>query len=572
MPPSTSASACASPATAWCRCPTRGSPARAAPELFGRNPLGRAARQPRSAARRSCTAAWSTRRRSACRCTGCSLAAARDRALDRPPVREARLGDRAASSARRSSTAFDRRDRRRAPQPRARPHARLGRDRAAAHAAGAGARARRQPRGGRGRGRRAARAAGAAPGLLRARAAPGSCSCSPRSASSSRFGLLGDAGARRRRTRAAQRRRSPSCGATSATAGTTSARLRRAPPTRSPSCSRCSARLTFWAPSFEHRRALPRARFRSPALAAWCCAARFSRRGWAPAVAAVLWALAPPFLASLDAGHLGAVIAHLLLPWLVLAAVECGAQLVGGRCRRPALRRGRGERARARARAAARLARLARRQPARASSGSSASRFRPIVLFAPLVMQQVVRGNWLALFAEPGVPWLIERDAIRLAARARRARRRPQRLGRARSPGSACPPIAAAFVVAVLLAPLAGLALLALFLPGSTPVDPRHGHRAARIRRPPSPARTSSSPIVGDRDHVDLAGRGAQPLLARPRRRRRRRTRGARAARRRARPARRRWCCRRGASRCSPRRSPERSRCTRATAGCCPRS
>src|SRR5690606_719794 len=83
----------------------------------------------------------------------------------------------------------------------------------------------------------------------------------------------------------------------------------------------CLGTLTFWAPSFSivllYLAALPLA-----ALAAWWCAAEFSRRAWAPAVAAVAWALAPPFLASLTGGHLGAVIAHILLPTLVLAIVR----------------------------------------------------------------------------------------------------------------------------------------------------------------------------------------------------------------------------------------------------------
>jgi GT2 family glycosyltransferase len=78
--------------------------------------------------------------------------------------------------------------------------------------------------------------------------------------------------------------------------------------------------LTFWAPSFSivllYLVALP-----LTALGAWWCATRISTRSWPPAIAALLWALAPPLLSSMEAGQLGAVLAHILLPWLVFAAI-----------------------------------------------------------------------------------------------------------------------------------------------------------------------------------------------------------------------------------------------------------
>ncbi|WP_252607398.1 hypothetical protein, partial [Bacillus paralicheniformis] len=68
--------------------------------------------------------------------------------------------------------------------------------------------------------------------------------------------------------------------------------------------------LTFWSPSFSmvllYLIAIPLS-----ALTAWWCAARFSTRGWGPAVAALAWAVAPPLLAALGGGHPGAVIAHI---------------------------------------------------------------------------------------------------------------------------------------------------------------------------------------------------------------------------------------------------------------------
>src|SRR5690606_4478308 len=77
--------------------------------------------------------------------------------------------------------------------------------------------------------------------------------------------------------------------------------------------------LSWWDPSFSivllWLTALPLA-----ALAAWFAARPLSRSPWLPAVAALLWAFSPPLLAALAEGRVGAVLAHLLLPWLFLAA------------------------------------------------------------------------------------------------------------------------------------------------------------------------------------------------------------------------------------------------------------
>jgi GT2 family glycosyltransferase len=58
------------------------------------------------------------------------------------------------------------------------------------------------------------------------------------------------------------------------------------------------------------------------ALAAWWCATRLSTRAWPPVLAAALWMLAPSFLAALIEGRPGAVLAHVLLPWLLFALLE----------------------------------------------------------------------------------------------------------------------------------------------------------------------------------------------------------------------------------------------------------
>ncbi len=221
--------------------------------------------------------------------------------------------------------------------------------------------------------------------------------------------------------------------------------------------------LTFWNPSFSivvlYLVALPLA-----ALTAWFCAARFSARGWAPGIAALVWALCPPFLASLDGGHLGAVIAHILLPSLVLAVVAASrswpAAAVAGllfaviaACAPvlvPALVVGIVAMALARPLGAVRV--IGVLIPAAA-------------LFAPLVVEQLRRGNWIALFAEPGAPVLATPATG------------PQLAIGATDGGFAgwndflvivgLPGAIGPWALAVLVAPLAVLALVGLFVRGT---------------------------------------------------------------------------------------------------------
>ena len=221
--------------------------------------------------------------------------------------------------------------------------------------------------------------------------------------------------------------------------------------------------ITFWSPSFGvvlvYLLALPLS-----ALGAWFAARRVTVRPWLPAVAALLYTLAPSLLGSLGNGHLGAVIAHLLLPWLVLAALTA-------------------PRSWAAAAAAALLL---------ATVGASAPILIPALLigwlawllsrpaavlrliaipvplaalFAPLIIQQVQRGNPLALLAEPGVPVSgAETSAWQLALGAAA----PGLDGWTRAASAlSLPGAGAAIVVAALLLPIAALALLALFVRGT---------------------------------------------------------------------------------------------------------
>jgi hypothetical protein len=225
---------------------------------------------------------------------------------------------------------------------------------------------------------------------------------------------------------------------------------------------------SFWAPSFSivalYLIALPLA-----ALTAWWCAARFSIRPWAPAVAAIAWAVAPPFLTSLNGGHLGASLAHILLPTLVVAAV--------GAARSWAMA----------AVAALLFAVVAASAPSivpallimliawMAAKPKSIHRLIGIpvpaaALFAPLVIEQIGRGNPLALFAEPGVPVLSVTPSgwqLALGAPAGALHGWDAFLA---SLGVA--PGLAPIIVVVLLGPLAALALLSLFLPGSSRAIP----------------------------------------------------------------------------------------------------
>ncbi|GGK95533.1 hypothetical protein GCM10007382_14720 [Salinibacterium xinjiangense] len=220
--------------------------------------------------------------------------------------------------------------------------------------------------------------------------------------------------------------------------------------------------LTFWSPSLSivllYLAALPLA-----ALSAWFCAARLTQRAWPPAVAAIAWAVAPPFLASLTGGHLGAVIAHILLPTLVLAVVNAArnwsmsalaallfaAIVASAPILAPALVMGLVAWTVVNPRGLLRI--LGIPIPAAA-------------LFAPLVIEQVSRGNWLAIFAEPGLP---VGDVVPTPLHL---------LLGVPSHGLAgwdlflaqfgLPPGIAPIVVAALLAPLAILALVSLFVPG----------------------------------------------------------------------------------------------------------
>ncbi|WP_419817053.1 glycosyltransferase [Glaciibacter flavus] len=160
--------------------------------------------------------------------------------------------------------------------------------------------------------------------------------------------------------------------------------------------------LTFWAPSLVLLviwfAALPLA-----ALGAWFAATRITERGSLRAVAAILWMLAPPFLSALADGRPAALIAHLLLPWLVFAAFAAPRSWSAS------------------ATSSLLFAAVIACSPSLAvplvvawvvllvTSGRGIFRvigipIPAVVLVLPLVWNQLARGAWLALIADPGIP------------------------------------------------------------------------------------------------------------------------------------------------------------------------
>ena len=160
--------------------------------------------------------------------------------------------------------------------------------------------------------------------------------------------------------------------------------------------------ITFWSPSTSVVLVMLVA-FPVAALGAWFAVRKVTTRTWVPVIGAALYTIAPTLVGAVTSGHLGAVIAHVLLPWLFLAVLEAhrswawasGASLL--------------------------FAVVAASAPSLlpvllvtwlvslAVGWRRAHRrvFIPVpaaVLFLPLVLAQVARGNVLAVFADPGVP------------------------------------------------------------------------------------------------------------------------------------------------------------------------
>lgn len=160
--------------------------------------------------------------------------------------------------------------------------------------------------------------------------------------------------------------------------------------------------LTFWSPSFAvvllWLVAMPAA-----AIGVWFAASRLTERGSLRAVAALVYAAAPPFLSALAEGRPGAVVVHVLLGWLAFAifgaatswaaaataSLLFAAVIAAAPSLAPALLVGWIIALAVSGRAAVRLAGL----PVPAA-----------VLALPLIIEQVGRGTSFGLLADPGVP------------------------------------------------------------------------------------------------------------------------------------------------------------------------
>lgn len=221
--------------------------------------------------------------------------------------------------------------------------------------------------------------------------------------------------------------------------------------------------VTFWEPSYSlvlvTLLALPLA-----TLGGWFAATRLTERSGYRFVAAVLWTVAPTFLYALVDGQLSGILVHLLLPWLFysgsVAARSWGSAGVASIL------------------LAATVAAAPSLAPAfvviwlvaLALSGRHLARVFWVIiptaaLFTPLVWQQgVVGGNWLRLFADPGVALVTARPTGWQLVQGLPAGN-PAWDGVSDAIGLSGLP--AHLLVPVLLAPLAVMALLALFLPGS---------------------------------------------------------------------------------------------------------
>jgi GT2 family glycosyltransferase len=160
--------------------------------------------------------------------------------------------------------------------------------------------------------------------------------------------------------------------------------------------------ITFWSPSTSVVLVMLVA-FPVAALGAWFAVRKVTTHTWVPVIGAALYTIAPTLVGAVTSGHLGAVIAHVLLPWLFLAVLEAhrswawasGASLLfavvaaSAPSLLPVL-------------LVAWLVSLVvgwRRAHRRVFIPVPAA-----VLFLPLVLVQVARGNVLAVFADPGAP------------------------------------------------------------------------------------------------------------------------------------------------------------------------
>lgn len=222
--------------------------------------------------------------------------------------------------------------------------------------------------------------------------------------------------------------------------------------------------ITFWEPSYALV-LLWLLAFPLATLGAWFAATRLTERSGYRIFAAIVWTLAPTFLSSLADGRPAAVLVHLLLPWLFYvgavvarswaSAGTASLLLAATVAAAPSL-----------APAMVVLWVLALVLSRKAIVRVVWTIIPTAALFAPLVWQQgIVGGNWLRLLADPGLPIVGPQPTGWQLALGFPAGDEGGWLAFGESLG--LPAEVLHILVPVLLAPLALLALAALFLPGS---------------------------------------------------------------------------------------------------------
>lgn len=221
--------------------------------------------------------------------------------------------------------------------------------------------------------------------------------------------------------------------------------------------------LTFWDPSFSivllWLFALPLA-----TLGGWFAATRLTERSGYRILGAVVWTLAPTFLAALADGRPAAVIVHLVLPWVFVAGTSAARSWASA------------------ATAAVLLAIVIACSPVLAlplgvvwlfallSAGRGVLRVLlvpvpTLALFAPLVWQQgIVSGRWTALLADPGAA--VATSAVGPASLLSGFPVDRDSTWSSLLSGWGLPEGVLAIVLPVLLVPLALLALVGLFVRG----------------------------------------------------------------------------------------------------------
>jgi GT2 family glycosyltransferase len=200
------------------------------------------------------------------------------------------------------------------------------------------------------------------------------------------------------------------------------------------------------------------------ALGAWWCATRLSTRAWPPVLAAALWMLAPPLLAALIEGRPAGVLAHVLVPWLLLAVLEAPRSWSAAGA------------------AGLLFAAVVACSPVlvpvlviavvlwgavhpRALLRVLAIPLPALALAAPLIAAQIARGTPLGLLADPGLAVAGTPPSgwhLLLGSPSAGAGGWPALIESLGLPALIATPVSIA-----LLAPLAAVVLLALFLPGA---------------------------------------------------------------------------------------------------------